>query len=165
MNELKPEDVMRALERIASKANCNHMRHLEGCGCFCIRLGKNVDDMAKGRSHECNENCEHFSPPHIENVLRAALALLREKDAEIERLKAKSQLDDVAYKSLQELYDADVKSLSDHITALIETTKNARAEAINEFFERVCKEVEQTPNANEFFINAWKEKFEEIAKN
>jgi hypothetical protein len=87
MNELKPEDVMKALERMASKANCNHMRHLEGCGYFCIRLGKNVDDMAKGRSPECNENCEHFAPPYIEQVLRSAIALLREKDAEIERLR------------------------------------------------------------------------------
>ncbi len=136
-NELKTEDVMKALEQMASKANCNYMRHLEGCGYFCIRLGKNVDDMAKGRSPECNANCEHFSPPYIEEVLRSALALLRdlfrelkEKDAEIERLKHQISI----YHKMIDICESKYEML-DFLT------KKARDEAITEFAERIVKAI------------------------
>ena len=86
MNEMKPEDVMRALEKIVSDPNCTNMRYIEGCGYFCKVLREPIDDMARGRSTKCNENCEHYSQPYIEGLIRSALALLREKDGEIERL-------------------------------------------------------------------------------
>ena len=65
MNELKPEDVMRALE--------------------CCK---------KGTLEEC-EKCPRQAIPSVtyeecmEDLISSALALLREKDAEIERLKTK----------------------------------------------------------------------------
>ncbi len=86
MNELKPEDVMGALEEFASLTNCNNMRYLEGCGHFCKVLREPIDDMAGGRSPKCNEHCEHYSPPRDEELFRATLALLREKDARIKEL-------------------------------------------------------------------------------
>lgn len=134
MNEPKPEDVMRALEQMASKANCNYMRHLEGCGYFCIRLGKNVDDMAKGRGPECNENCEHFSPPYIEEVLRSALALLREKDAEIEMLKKDREELIVTLKMNDAPFPEGLQIVHDFC-------EKRKMEAISEFAERLKSEV------------------------
>ena len=60
MNEMKPEDVMRALE----------------CLVECIDSGLCNDSCPQHR----NTYCRYY-------ILKAALALLREKDAEIERLK------------------------------------------------------------------------------
>ena len=140
MNELKPEDVMRALERIATKANCNNMRHLEGCGYFCIRLGKNVDDMAKGRSPECNENCKHFAPPHIEEVLRAALALIREKNAEIERLNKDRKELIVTLKMNDAPFPEGLQIVHDFCEKL-------KTEAITEFAERLVGRFNVCPKA------------------
>lgn len=68
MNELKPEDVMRALECFANEKRCEG----EQCAYFKLRVGFCGSDLAKD-----------------------ALALLREKDAEIERLE----------KELEDYYD------------------------------------------------------------
>lgn len=98
-----------------------------------------------------------------------AIAILREKDALIkmldedrlgwaeEAVKVKMQVNEK---------DAEIERLKTYIDRFKSGDEHheARAEAITEFFDRVCKEVEQTPNANEFFINAWKSKFAEIAK-
>lgn len=125
--QLKLEDVMSGLEQMASLTNCNNMRYLEGCGHFCKVLREPIDDMAGGRSPKCNELCEHYTPPRDEELFRAALALLREKDAEIERLKAHNReldnLSDLLHKKLDEGYS--------------EFANEERSEAITEFAERL----------------------------
>lgn len=148
MNELKPEDVMMALE-------CCANRSCEGCP-----------------FERPNEDC-------VSGLPKAAVALLREKDAgiammaecierqdkelakkgaEIERLKNSITFQVVMPdEKMEEIKAECLKRVELDIKAI-------KAEAITEFFDRVCKEVAQTPNANEFFINAWKEKIEEIAK-
>ena len=85
MNEMKPEDVMRALE-------C----HKNGFDCY-----------------QCP-----MQPCRCEDVLiENALALLREKDAEIERL----------------------ITLNSQLEAKVFEERNARAEAIDEFAERLAE--------------------------
>ena len=115
--------------------------------------------------------------------LKAITALLREKDARIKELEEAvgaeftcfvgepNKVDRCPYgdelarlqKEVAEK-DAEIERLNDTLADALVRAEVAKVETITEFFERVCKEVEQTPNANEFFINAWKEKFEEIAK-
>lgn len=85
MNELKPEDVMRALELCNFNAECDNCPYV-------------------GRCWDLNKD---------------ALALLREKDAEIERLTEEN------------------KSLRDNTEVIIEMVTIARAEAITEFAERL----------------------------
>ena len=64
-NELKPEDVMRALE----------------CHCTERKFPLIGEDL-------CEKNCPYFREDFCVQILvRDALALLREKDAEIERLR------------------------------------------------------------------------------
>jgi hypothetical protein len=65
MNELKPEDVMRALE--------------------CCREDLHMCSVCPLNEH--NDFCQ-------EDLHRSALALLREKDAEIERLKKEREKND-----------------------------------------------------------------------
>jgi hypothetical protein len=138
MNELKPEDVMRELEEFASLTNCNNMRYLEGCGHFCKVLREPIDDMAGGRSPKCNEHCEHYSPPRDEELFRATLAILREKDAEIERLKSDFEKAQCSV----ELLGAELGKLG---LALSQVEQIARAEAINEFAEKLKEAVKYIP--------------------
>ena len=120
MNEMKPEDVMRALE------HCANYKSQEVSCIGCPLYGK------------CDVNI-------LEGL---ALALLREKDAEIERLKAEvNRLDalsdemggdiDCKLKYIYELEDklkaekADVMYFKDQI----------RADAITEFAEKIVKAI------------------------
>jgi hypothetical protein len=102
MNELKPEDVMRALE-------CCHqpVYSCEDCPYFGTTKG--------------NVACS-------ERLAKDALALLREKDAEIERLKHQISI----YHKMIDISESKFEML-DFLT------KKARAEAITEFAERVKK--------------------------
>ena len=116
MNELKPEDVMRALECCASGTGG------EAC-------------------NGCPFNERKVCDNDMNALEKAALALLREKDAEIERLNEQIEIEHLAYKNLQELYYGDVKYLSDNITALIDKLETARAEAITEFAKELTSEL------------------------
>ena len=79
--------------------------------------------MAGGRSQKCNEHCEHYSPPRDEEVFRAALALLREKDALLAEWDAK--LKDYETELLGKVMDIEkLKACCDEKDALIaELTK------------------------------------------
>lgn len=94
MNELKPEDVMKALE-------CHSLADISTC-----------DDCPYcDISEQGNCGCD---------MARDALALLREKDAKIERLRA------------------EIGRLGEQCRVLtIEYPKTTRAEAITEFAERL----------------------------
>lgn len=177
MNELKPEDVMRALEKFASLNNCNNMRYLEGCGHFCKVLREPIDDMAGGRSPKCNEHCEHYSPPRDEEVFRAALALLREKDAEIEELTDDNKWSAkriIETDKLVSLLKAEVERLNKANQNFAELEngyivtgyKNIRAEAITEFAERLkytlC--VNNEENTEVFDYSYTLETIDQIAK-
>lgn len=95
MNELKPEDVMRALE-------------------CCIEVDCGSIAICPRRENYKNEYiCSA-------NLKKDALALLREKDAEIERLKKANQ----NFAELENGY-------------IVTGYKNIRAEAITEFVERL----------------------------
>ena len=145
--ELKPEDVMRALEEFASLNNCNNMRYFEGCGHFCKVLRELIDDMAGGRSQKCNEHCEHYSPPRDEEVFRAALSLLKkyqaenaEKDAEIERLRERQKRLDEGLDTVIRASTQEVEGWKHHFESLYETSKETvRAEAIDEFADALEK--------------------------
>ena len=93
MNEMKPEDVMRALEWCSNGYDCKQ--------CFLYGTTRRM------------ESC-------MAEMMKKALALLREKDAEIERLKKAS-------KNLSELGNGWI----------VTGYKNIRSEAITEFAERV----------------------------
>ena len=95
MNEMKPEDVMRALE--------------------CWTSHKPCDEDCPVLEYEGSQNCRALT-------IKNALALLREKDAEIERLKQEN------------------KDLHDNTDVIIEMVTIARAEAITEFAKKL-KEV------------------------
>ena len=134
MNELKHEDVMRALEEFASLTNCNNMRYLEGCGHFCKVLRESIDDMAGGRSPKCNEHCEHYSPPRDEELFRATLALFREKDALIEDYRQELGRARVALNDA----NAEIERLEALNSKLLEKCSKVRDEAISEFSDMVC---------------------------
>ena len=160
MNELKLDDVMRELERMASNAHCNNMRYLEGCGYFCKVLGENVHDMAKGRSPKCNENCEHFAPPYIDEVLRAALALLKkyrsenvEKDAKIERLRAEIE-------EKEEMLD-----LIEYVCGQYkEVIDKAGSEAVDEFERVLLLEYSDCTDEEQICVVGLRENIKQIAK-
>ena len=107
MNELKPEDVRRALEKHADYENDN---------CF----------ECPYKNHLSTEvgNC-------VDHLVRDALALLREKDAEIERLKSENEYLEKVEQAFNDCVDqiqkdqAEVKYLKHTI----------RADAITEFAE------------------------------
>ena len=123
--ELKHEDVMRAFDIL------DKMAFFQG-----QRAGR---ELWNDKPYEVQEqDIADFSQgiATVKKVIEEAISLHREKDAEIERLNAKINIDGVAYKDLQELYDADVKSLSENIEALMETLEATRSEAINEFAEK-----------------------------
>lgn len=107
MNELKPEDVMRALE-------------------YC---GVGVELRI------CTKECPYFSIPLDDTedccdvLCRDALALLREKDAEIERL--------TAYNA--NLICANTDITNRHKDYVEDAERIARADAITEFAERLKK--------------------------
>jgi hypothetical protein len=94
------------------------MRYIEGCGHFCKVFREPIDDMAGGKSPKCNEHCEHYSSPYVEGLIRAALALLREKDAEIEKWQT----------AFEKEYDR-----VEHLMRKLETV---RTEAITEFCKK-----------------------------
>lgn len=92
MNELKPEDVMRALE--------------------CWANGKPCQEECSILDHEEGASC-------LKLTARSALALLREKDAEIERLRG------------------HLTQLKDRYDICKQNVTIARAEAITEFADRL----------------------------
>ena len=104
MNELKQEDVMRALEC------CKSYRDLHACVNVCPYFRAELG---------CDENCTN-------RMAQDALALLREKDKEIERLQGK----------VDALFRLNVER---DIVADEMLTEEARAEAVREFVERVKK--------------------------
>ena len=102
MNELKPEDVMRALECWASgkpcQEECSILEHEEGASCFKL-------------------------------TARSALALLREKDAEIERLTKERDRAQAICVEMGKLNQAEIAI--------------ARTDAITEFAERLKERMRQ----------------------
>ena len=114
MNELKPEDVMRALEchsleEISTCDDCPYCDTTEAGSCGCV--------MAKD-----------------------ALALLREKDAEIERLTAenefhKSEIEEMS-KDRLELHKA-IARMKKYDGQWKKDLETARADAITEFAEKL----------------------------
>lgn len=103
MNELKPEDVVKALECCSD------------CDCYNERL---------------QEDCPFSNVPFCNNYLRKqSLALLREKDAEIERLTAQIEHCDAC--------DRIGLTHTEHMYCI----KQAKSEAIAEFAERLKSEV------------------------
>jgi hypothetical protein len=100
MNEMKPEDVMRALECCAS-----------GTG------GDACNDCPFNERNVCDND--------MNAIEKAALAILREKDAEIERL-------NVVIETMEDnCMTCDYK--------IVDRVSTARAEAITEFAERLKK--------------------------
>ena len=75
-----------------------------------------------------------------------ALSLIKELAAELEVLKA------------------DRDNYKEWYFQTVEENKNIKADTVRKMQERVIAEIEQTPNANEHFINAWKSKIDQIAK-
>ncbi len=111
MNEKKPEDVMRALE-------CHIKRR-----CWDCPIGK--------------EDIQQLSKPCSQLIAELALALLREKDAEIERLNVELQAMRCAANSYKMHYES------------------ARAEVITVFadlaIKRICEKV-VAPTPSESYI-------------
>lgn len=100
MNELKPEDVMKALE-------------------CCIE---------DGYFQECF--LKDFEGISVEDVLKAALALLREKDAEIERLQGMVS----TYEEERKYHFAmSRKRIDEAITEFVEKVKGFFADGIYDF--------------------------------
>jgi hypothetical protein len=93
--------------------------------------------------------------------MKDALARIREMNEEIKRLKAKSQLDDAAYEGMQELYDADVKDLSDTLADALVRAEIAKFEAITEFLERAKSKAREMGDLKPFITI---EDLERIAK-
>lgn len=124
MNELKPEDVMKALECCNTKGNCN----------------------------QCPYEIVGEYTPCYSALTQDALALLREKDAEIERLKAYIQ----RCKSGEEYW----------VKCLLERPQEARADAITEFAERlIAKKCHYTETEHTFdFDGVTVEDIYQIAK-
>jgi exonuclease VII large subunit len=111
MNEMKPEDVMRALECCAE----------EHCGEWCPF---------------------YYETPCEAYLAKAALALLREKDAEIERLKEQQKRIDEGFDEVIRASAQEVEGWKRHFESYYETTKETiRAEAITEFAERIVKAI------------------------
>ena len=110
MNELKPEDVMRATECCATAPMyaCNR----RDCPYY----------YATSKYSECKHK-----------LLSDVASLLREKDAEIERLTARQENVSFVLKSAMEHYDA----LYEEAKEILKT--EARVEAIDEFAERLKK--------------------------
>ena len=125
MNEMKPEDVMRALENgryiDADELWNNRPENINKEGSFidgwfyCLdRFSRHLKEMIDKPS-----------------VAKAALALLREKDAEIERLKKHNkELDSLCNLLHQKLDEGYAEFANDE-----------RAEAITEFAERIVKAI------------------------
>lgn len=117
MNEMKPEDVMRALEC------CDR-----GSSCVC----------------DC-DNCPYYrcDVPCKAKLHADAIALLREKDAEIERLSSRvSMLHEIELSYALQYGDAIDKDIA---------RKQLRAEAITEFSQRLkAKKCHYTETENTF---------------
>jgi hypothetical protein len=135
MDKLKPEDVMRELGKIVSDPNCTNMRYIEGCGHFCKVFREPIDDMAGGRSPKCNEHCEHYSSPYVEGLIRAALAILREKDAEIERLK------DTLADALVRAEIAKAETITEFENRLVTYYNSLKSGLVAYHIEQVAKEM------------------------
>jgi hypothetical protein len=123
MNELKPEDVMRALD-------------------ICNAVEYNCEDCPYFGTTKGNEGCSQF-------LMRDALALLRDKDARIAMMVECIRRQD---KELAE-NDAEIERLNkanQHFAELengyiVTGYKNIRAEAITEFAERLKEAVKNIP--------------------
>jgi tRNA U34 5-carboxymethylaminomethyl modifying enzyme MnmG/GidA len=117
MNELKPEDVMKALECCTRGRKHKDDRPCLECPYnFCNIVGGTDERQVSG-------TCQGW-------MMKDALALLREKDAEIERLKA---IPEQLHKEMSDRMTEEVK------TATKYAKKIARAEAITEFENRLIK--------------------------
>ena len=101
MNELKPEDVMRALECCLQADGAPD--------CYKLKCPARLGNGLCFYEIDCEFNSEEEA---LKKMLADALALLREKDAEIER-----------YKCVIRLLEKDVA--------------DAKSEAINEFAQKV----------------------------
>jgi hypothetical protein len=106
MNELKPEDVMRALER-----------------CLTLEYGVACKGCPLSYNDERRIGC-------LETLMNSALALLREKDAEIERLTINMNAFGLTAKNL-------AKEFEDYRADVQMEIADARAEAITEFAKRL----------------------------
>lgn len=120
MSELKPEDVMRALECCTRGRKHKDDRPCLECPYnFCNIVGGTDERQVSG-------TCQGW-------MMKDALALLREKDAEIERLKEHQDTVTIVCERAKEHYH----NLYENAKELFKAT--ARAEAITEFAERLKK--------------------------
>lgn len=109
MNELKPEDVMKALECCNTKGNCN----------------------------QCPYEIVGEYTPCYSVLTQDALALLREKDAEIERLNIELQAMRGAANSYKMQLETAQKDFLDYQADVQMEIDDARAEAITEMEKRL----------------------------
>ena len=63
-----------------------------------------------------------------------------------------------------EVKERSYELLSRAYDLVIKANKCSRADDVRKMKERFIAEIEQTPNANEHFIEAWKSKIDQIAK-
>ena len=146
LNELKPEDVMRALDIL------DKMYFFEG-----QRAG--IELWFEKPFEVQEQDITDFSQgiAFLKNLVKDALALLRENGAEIERLTAQIEHCDAC--------DRIGLTHSEHIVCI----KQARAEAIDEFAERLKSKMDYVArwqmhgDKNEYFIIG-KPFVDEIAK-
>lgn len=65
---------------------------------------------------------------------------------------------------IKELTEKEKKSDSEYDQAIKRGYELGAVNYVKSFAERLKAEIEQTPNANEHFIKAWKSKIDQIAK-
>jgi predicted RNase H-like nuclease (RuvC/YqgF family) len=137
MNELKPEDVMRALECCGQVKFCATCPYLDLNNGLCqedlqtdalaLLREKDADiDVYKARVQAKNYRIEELTQANAELTQTNA-----EKDAEIERLKKHQDTVSSVCNSAMEHYDALYEQAKDILKA------DARADAITEFAERL----------------------------
>lgn len=146
MNEMKPEDVMRALECHYKEWHIptDGMRHCDDCpynsvnNCS-VELVKDALDLLCERDAErkelWEERCRIYeSMREWEEECKKYRDELREKDAEIERLKEEN-----------EGLSAELEAEEKDFQTLTKMYKTARADAITEFAERLKEAVKYIP--------------------
>lgn len=108
------EKIIKALESlIAETSKCANEKYVEACGLFCSARMIMVSDLAHSKNNECNESCKHYAPPYMYCVLKDALALIKEQQAEIERLQKYDT--DVAFKHYNDGVSDTVKKMQERL--------------------------------------------------
>lgn len=119
--------------------------------------------------------------PNTSLLLKNALAIITADEQKIFALENRLKECENGYEGTLALERAKIKELTEvyerlkHIsesymlqygTAVDKEVflKNERADTVRKMQERLIAEIENTPNANEFFITAWRTKIDQIAK-